>query len=167
MDGDHIKTELRIIWMTWGAMFISLYFYIRVCHMLDLGWEPILDKNFQSNILKVVLYIVSVLLFILSIYCRKYILKSKNDNYIKRASRMQLKPAIVKYATAVIFSNAVAMLIGIAGIGMFLLTKDFQTLYIFVAISAIALVYHRPKTSEFENVASSMNNIKPESHESN
>jgi len=67
---------------------------------------------------------------------------------------------VVKYSIAVICSMATCMSVGVAGLGMFLLTKDFQTLYVLVAISAIAIVYHRPKRSEFESLASSVNGIK-------
>ena len=161
IDGEDIKKGLRKIWMVWGALLFSLYLYVKISHMLDSRWEPILDYSFPSDTLKIILYIASVLLLILSRYFRNYILTSKNPkndaNYIKRASKTNSNPAIVKYSTAVICSNAIAMNIGIAGFVMFLLTKDFQTLYILVAISAIAVVYHRPRMRELESIASAMN----------
>ncbi len=160
---EDYRKDIRKIWVIWGALLLSLYLYVKICFMLDYTWEPILDKSFLSGALKAVLYITSALLFILSRYFRSYILTSKNSknyaNYLKRASKTNSNPAVVKYSTAVICSNAIALSIGIVGFVMFLLTKDFQTLYILVAISAIAVVYHRPKMRELESVASEMNII--------
>ena len=131
--------------------------------MLDSSWEPILDSSFPSDALKLLLYGVSALLLITSHYFRNYLLTSENPknyaNYIKRASKTNSNPAIVKYSTAVICSIAINMSVGIAGFGMFLLIKDFQSIYLLAAISAIAIVYHRPKKSELQSVASPMNGI--------
>jgi len=162
---EDFRKDIRKVWMLWGALLFSLYLYVKICYMLDSRWEPILDNSFPSGTLKTVLYIASALILILSRYFRNYILTSKNPkndaNYIKRALKTNSNPAIVKYSTAVICSNAIAMSIGISGFGMFLLTKDFQTLYILVVISAIAVVYHRPRIRELESVASAMNINQP------
>ena len=81
----------------------------------------------------------------------------KNEaNYIKRASKNNNHPAVVKYGTAVIVSIAVSESIGILGFGLFLLSKDFKNLYILAAISAMAMLYHCPQRRELDKVASTM-----------
>jgi hypothetical protein len=157
---EDFRKEIRKIWMIWGALLFSLYLYVKICHILDPRWEPILGANFPFDTLKIILYIVSGLLLILGHYFRNYLLTSQNPkneaNYLKRAFKTNSNPAVVKYSTAVICSIAISLSIGIAGFGMFLLSKDFQTLYILVAIAAIAVIYHRPRMRELENVASTM-----------
>ena len=164
MDEVGFKKGIRRLWMLWGVLLFSLYLYVKICHMLDSRWEPILDNSFPIDTLKMILYIVCALLLVLSRYFRNYVLTSQNPknnaNYLKRASKTNSNPAIIKYSTAVICSIAIALNVGIAGFGMFLLTKDLHTLYILVAISAIAVIYHRPKLSELESVASTMNSMK-------
>lgn len=165
VSADDIKKGLRKTWMLWGALLYSLFLYIKICHMLDSEWEPILNNNFPTETLKILIYIVSAVLLIFSLYFRNYILTSKNPKndagYIKHASKTNSNPAVIKYSTAVICSIAIALNVGIAGFGMFLLIKDFQTLYLLVTLSSIAVVYHRPKKSELESVITSMKNIKP------
>ena len=161
VNTDDIKKELRKTWMMWGALLYSLFLYIKICHLLDSRWEPILNNSFPAETLKIIVFIVSAVLLIFSLYWRNYILTSNNPKtdagYIKRASKTNSNPAVIKYSTAVICSTAIALNVGIAGFGMFLLIKDFQTLYLLVTISAIAVVYYRPKKSELESVVSSMN----------
>ena len=164
LDSERIKKGLSRIWMVWGALLYSLFVYVMLCHMLDSSWEPILDSSSPSDTLRILLYIVSAVLLVTSHYFRNYILTSKdpktNAAYIERASKANTNPAIVRYSTAVICSTTTGTSVGVAGLGMFLLTEDFQTLYLLVAISAIAVVYHRPKKSEFESLVSSLNGTK-------
>lgn len=78
--------------------------------------------------------------------------------YFKRAAKTNSHPSIVKYGTAVIVSIAISESIGIVGFVLFLLSKDFPTLYILAGISAAAMLYHRPKMIELDKIASQMNN---------
>jgi len=60
---------------------------------------------------------------------------------------------IAKYATAMVVSLALSESIGIYGFVLFLLGDNFRTLYIFVGISALAMLFYRPKREELETLA--------------
>jgi hypothetical protein len=82
--------------------------------------------------------------------------KKQEATYIQRAVKTNSHPAVIKYGVAVIVSLAISENIGIFGLVLFVLSKDFQTLYILAIISAIAMLYHRPKMKELQKIVSTM-----------
>ena len=74
---------------------------------------------------------------------------------------MHLKPteapnrseAFSKYAVAMIIPIALSEVVGIFGLVLFLLGAGFQTLYIFIGVSAITMVLFRPRRKEIEKIA--------------
>ena len=72
---------------------------------------------------------------------------------VERMVKWDGPPFIAKYATAVIVSLALSESIGIYGFVLFLLGGGFKTLYIFIAVSALAMVFYRPKREEMEKLA--------------
>jgi hypothetical protein len=62
-------------------------------------------------------------------------------------------PFVGKYTTFVIVSLALSESIGIYGFVLFLLGDSFQTLYTFIAVSALAMIFYRPKRKELEKLA--------------
>jgi hypothetical protein len=87
---------------------------------------------------------------------RRFIIRSAqkgNDpNPQTGRSRPDIQTVIGKYATAVIISLALSESVGIFGLVLFFLGKDFQILHAFLACSAVAMVFHRPRVSEIENL---------------
>jgi len=63
---------------------------------------------------------------------------------------------IGKYVTAMLVSLALSEFIGIMGLALFFLGDNFQVLYIFMAISAVAMFFYRPKREELETLALAM-----------
>jgi hypothetical protein len=61
-----------------------------------------------------------------------------------------------EYTTAMIVSLALSESIGIYGLVLFLLGDSFQTLYIFISISALAMFFYRPKREDLETLAIAM-----------
>jgi len=55
-----------------------------------------------------------------------------------------------------IVSLALSESIGIYGLVLFLLGDSFQTLYIFISISALAMFFYRPKREDLETLAIAM-----------
>lgn len=52
-----------------------------------------------------------------------------------------------------IVTLAIAESVAIYGLLLLFLGKDFQSLYIFTAVSAAAMIVHRPKMDEVERLA--------------
>jgi hypothetical protein len=76
-------------------------------------------------------------------------------------------PAFEKYFRATLISTALSESIGIYGLVLFLLGKDWSSLYFLIIVSAIAMYYFRPKKQELLDLATEMtvkqfqNNLTP------
>ena len=151
-NSDIFKKGIIRIWIIWGAMFCSLFIYVVICHLLESTWVPVVTPNFPVDTLRDVLYGVSIVILFLSDYIRKFILKSESqlERFTQIASRTNMNPALFKYQTAVIISVALSESIGVFGLIFFLLNKDINTLYIFIATSAAAMLYHIPRMSQIK-----------------
>ncbi|MBF0243119.1 MAG: hypothetical protein HQK64_11685 [Desulfamplus sp.] len=152
-DRDSVKKSILRVWIIWGAMFFSLFIYVALCHILAPSLKPIVNStNFPIDTLKNSLFVASIAAFFFSIYIRKFILnpESKLTRFNQIASQTNIDPAILRYQTAVIISVAISESIGIFGLVIFFLSKDINTLYIFIGMSATAMIYNIPKRSEIE-----------------
>jgi hypothetical protein len=138
-----LKNGMRIIWVIWSFMLLSLCIYVLVCHLLKTDLWGIVDIGDTLTTLKYVLLIVSFADFGLIHFMRKMILSSSPKRY----------PSVIgQYTTAIIVSLALAESIGIYGLVLFFLGSDYQTLYIFNVLAAIAMVIYRPKMEELEKL---------------
>ncbi|MDY7038501.1 MAG: hypothetical protein SV375_20385 [Thermodesulfobacteriota bacterium] len=72
---------------------------------------------------------------------------------IERSKKLDKPPVIGKYTNSVVVSLAILEFIGILGFLYFLISGDFQTLYILVVVSGIAMIYYRPKMKELDDVS--------------
>ncbi|OGP80338.1 MAG: hypothetical protein A2V86_06090 [Deltaproteobacteria bacterium RBG_16_49_23] len=167
LNRDILEKEMRTIWKIWVAFFLSLFSYIMVCNGLE---KEVLFKEYGSHLknLKYLFYALSLIFLYFSHYLRKTMLKQpsiKSDlKIIKRAKKLGKPAILVKYSTIVLISLAFSEAIAIYGVSYFFLSGDYQTLYVLVGISAITMLYHRPKAKELahisiasEDTASSLN----------
>jgi hypothetical protein len=158
LTANQLDKEFRTIWGIWWIQFLSPVASALTCHVLNATWEPILSADFPTNILKFILYIICVLFLVLSNYVRNRILTSRiKESDRKNASLTGTNPAINKYVQALIWSLAICANMSLLGLGMFLLTKDFQSLYIVIVISSTAIIYYRPNRQALEGFVSAMN----------
>ena len=170
MLDPEIKAELnkglKTVQIIWGAIFMSLGIYIFICHTI--GASVIDEAGIQNNlgILKTLFFCGTIVSVIVAHYIRRLILANKlntsfrslsADNTAKRQGPAQnIHPTAAKYLSAVIISIALSEAGGILGLVYFFLSGDFQTLYMLVAISALAMIYYYPKRDELERLARDM-----------
>ncbi|MBI5969948.1 MAG: hypothetical protein HY884_02200 [Deltaproteobacteria bacterium] len=151
---DELKKGMRTLWFIWTAMFVSLGIYIRICYQLQNVMSVRMGQNFPYALLRNILLIAAAVSIGLSFFFRKYF---KNANLTKFTSpNRALSTAgvpLAKYYSAVLISLALAESVGIYGFVLFLLKKDFDSLYLFMTISAITMIIHRPKIEELEKIA--------------
>jgi hypothetical protein len=151
------ENRLLTFWILWGAIFGSLFIYLFVCHQFGDGIRRSASPNMPLDLMRNVLYGVSILTLIGTRFLRKFMLAGRSDG----SGPMSLKPAspsnqsslIGKYAVAMMVSLALSESIGIYGLVLFLLGDDFRILYIFIGISALAMFLYRPKREELETLA--------------
>ena len=141
-------------------MLFSLFAYVRFCYLLEYEKMTGAQPGFPLALATGVLYVAAIAELFLTYYFRRFMLKVRSDRsherLITRAANLNKSPVMVKYSTAVIVSLALSEVIGTFGVILFFLGKDFGTLYIFIGISAVAMLIFRPKHKEFQRLSEAM-----------
>ncbi|MEW5725286.1 MAG: hypothetical protein AB1896_19385 [Thermodesulfobacteriota bacterium] len=153
-----VRKALPIAWILWGALLGSLVIYLVVAYVISQQTPPESDLPADS-LQKPLLYVLALLgagLIVLSHFVRRLLLRPKTGP----APAAQpgpgpivtpfpgQHPLVGKYLAALLVSLALCEAIGIFGLVLFFLGRDMMTLYVFIAVSAAAMVYHRPKEEE-------------------
>jgi hypothetical protein len=143
---DRGMATLRIIWL---ALMMSLVIYGVVGGMAAPGMaSPMNQEDFA--VLRIALFALSLATLLASRYIKRLIMTGKG-----RAIGLahDQPPAVMqRYTGAVIASLAMSESVGIYGLVLYLLGKDETDLYLLLAISALAMVYHRPKREELADL---------------
>jgi len=150
----------QILWIIWTAMLGSLFVYIFICHLWEDEIRRASNSNFPLDLIRNILYGIAIFTLILTRFIRKLILAGQHDGpgpkSLDSSSPSNQSAIIGKYVTAMLVSLALSEFIGIMGLALFFLGDNFQVLYIFMAISAVAMFFYRPKREELETLALAM-----------
>ena len=151
---EELKKGMQTLWIIWGAMFGSLLVYLIVCHVMA---DRVKMKDIPFALFRNILYIIVAVELVIAYYIRKLLLKvrpaKQGSTTLNEATGLKYRPALSKYTSALIVSLAIVDSIGIYGVVFFFMSRDFQSLYIFTTISAIAMFIYRPKMEEIEKLA--------------
>lgn len=149
--------SLRIIW---AAMFGTLFIYVLICHLLLAEIRPPEIPNLPLDLIRNILGGIAIFTFILPRFIRKRIVAGGPDGPgpvpLKSPSLSNQSSPLAKYTFATFVSLVLSEFIGIFGLVLFLLGDNFQVLYIFIGISALAMFLYRPKREEIETLAIAM-----------
>lgn len=155
-----IERAMRVLRMIWVLMLGSLGVYLFICHQF--GDEIRAKAHVPLDTIRQALYLFAVVDVLVTYYTRKIFLSGKITQPKLKPSNSDLlqgQPAYVsKYATAMIIALALSESIGIFGLVLFLLGDTYQTLHIFISLSAVSMVYYRPKSEEMEQLSNIMKN---------
>jgi magnesium-transporting ATPase (P-type) len=156
-EKEAINKGMLTLWVIWGAMLGSLFIYIVVCYVLGEGFVSAEESNLPIGLLRKILAVIGVVVALVAYFMRRSILSGKNripqPKPVERTAEWNTIPFVAKYVAAVIVSLAMSESIGIYGFVLFLLGDSFQTLYTFMVVSALAMVFYRPKREELERLA--------------
>lgn len=161
-EKEAINKGMFTLWVIWGAMLGSLLIYILICHQLGEEMRgSFVESGFPFKLFRNILYGVVAVELLMIYYLRKFILKGR-PNAAKadipgRSSTLKQLPFVGQYTAIVIISLAIADSIGIYGFVLFLLGDSFKTLYTFIVVSALAMIFYRPKREELEQLAMAYN----------
>jgi hypothetical protein len=157
-EKEAVNKGMLTLWVIWAAILSSLFVYIVVCHLL--GEEirgDFAESGFPFKLFRNILYGVVAAELLMMYYLRKFMLKwrpsAATTDMPGRSSSLHKLPFVGQYTAIVIISLAIADSIGIYGLVLYLLGGDFKTLYIFIIISALAMIFYRPKREELEKLA--------------
>jgi len=152
-----IDKGIQTLWVIWAAMLGSLLVYVFICHQPGIGFKGVEESDFPLGLLRNILFGVGIATWLLAYFMRRSMLSVRagipKPKPAERMVQWNGPPFIAKHATAVIVSLALSESIGIYGFVLFLLGDSFQTLYTFIGISALAMVFYRPKREEMEQLA--------------
>ena len=155
-EQEAINKGMLTLWVIWAAMLGSLLIYIFVCHQLSAGVKSSVGDDSFIKTFKSILYVIVVAELFIIYYLRKLMLKVRISG--AKASYSQTKnvvgqpPFVMKYTLVVIISLGIAESIGIYGLVLFFLGDGFRTLYTFMVVSALAMLFYRPKREELERL---------------
>jgi len=148
----------RVVLMIWGAILASLGVYLVVCLSVGKSLQINISSDFSFKTIKYALFGVSYITLFLVYYLRKFLMNpGRSIPNSKQISSTQ-HPAIAKYTIAIVITSALLESIGIYGVILFLLAKDTSSLYQLLLISAVGMIYYRPRKEELIKIASHMGN---------
>jgi F0F1-type ATP synthase membrane subunit c/vacuolar-type H+-ATPase subunit K len=154
------ERSLLTLWVIWAGIFGTLFIYVFICHQLGDKIRSAASANFPLDLMRNILYGISIFTLILTHFLRKLILAGRPGGPGPMTSKppsLSNQPSLLaKYTTAMLVSLGLSESIGIYGLVMFLLGESLQTLYMFMGISALAMFFCRPKREELETLAIAM-----------
>jgi hypothetical protein len=156
-----IDKGMRSLWFIWAAMFWSLLIYVFICHQPGIGFKGGEGTALFVPLLRKILFGVAAAELIMAYYLRRFMLKGRSSvagaHIVRGSVTLNQPPFVGHYCAAVIISLAFSESIGIYGFVLFMFGGEFTTLYIFMAVSALAMVFYRPKREELEKLAMAYN----------
>ena len=152
----HFDTGWRIILIIWGAMLASLGIYLVICIIFKDRLQFSIDPNLPIVTIKYALFGVSFITLFVVHYLRKFLLRISNSIVNSNQSPSSQQTALGKYAVAVLITSALLETIGIYGVVLFFIAKDTLSLYQLLTISAVAMIYFRPRKNELLDLSSQM-----------
>jgi hypothetical protein len=156
-EEEAIDKGMVTLWVIWAAMLGSLLLYIFICHQPGVGFKSAEGFDVPLGLLRSILFGMSAVALFIAYFMKRFVLSARSglskSKPVEHMVRWNAPPLFAKYATAVIISLALSESIGIYGFVLFLLGDSFQTLYTFMVVSALAMLFYRPKREELVKLA--------------
>lgn len=146
----------KTILLVWWAILVSLVVYFVVGHFMQdlLETDPNLVET--MGIIKTAFYSVTLIILIGVHFLRPYLLARPMALVHPGQAALGKHPAVSKYALVILIVTAMLEIIGILGFVVFLMSKETETFYLFLVISAVAMVHFRPRKEELMALAKNM-----------
>ena len=154
-EKETIEKGFLLNLIIWGAMLASLFIYIIICHVAGDLIRETPNPEFPIALVRNILFGISAAELLLAYYLRNTMLRVRS-NGADSLLEFDHPTALSRYTSAVIISLALCESIGLYGLVLFLLGDEYQNLYIFIGVAAIAMVFFRPKREELVELAVAM-----------
>ena len=147
---EQLDRELSRLKIIWFGMLGSLALYLIIALQVAPNIQVSLDKSI-FNVVKTVIYLFTLIIIVITRYIRRFILSGKSQQGQGIQSFQSL--TLQKYTTVMIVAWALLECIGIFGLILFFLGKNSTDLYLLLIISAVAMLWYRPKKDELVSLA--------------
>lgn len=142
------KNDLLPHWIIVGMMLVTLVIYLVICHQFGHELQEPIPET-QRIFIRTIFYAIAIGTFPITNLIRHIQLRLNQ-------TMPGNKPAKSRYLLTVIVSMALVEGIGVLGFVMFMLGDDFNTLYIFLGLSALGLYLYRPKQDEYSKIVEAL-----------
>jgi len=127
---------------------MSLIALVAVCHIYADKIQIGLDEQ-QRIVIRTILYIVAITTFPVMKFVRHVLLRLNQTMSGNKSPKS-------RYMLTIIISMLVAESIGIYGFVMYILGDSYNTLYIFIMLSALAMFLYKPNQQEYKTLVESL-----------
>lgn len=142
------KNELFPHWIVVGLMLLTLMVYLLICHLVGHALQEPLPEE-RRVFIRSVFYVIAIVAFPVTNLIRHIQLRLNQTMPGNRSAKS-------RYLLTVIVSMTLVESVGVLGFVMFMLGDDFNTLYIFLGLSALGLYLYRPKIEEYQLIVAAL-----------
>ena len=147
---QQLQSDLLLAGVIRALALLSLIALVVISNIYSDKIQLAMDEQ-QRVLIRTVLYVVAIMTFPIMKFLRHVLLRLNQ----KATGNSTPKS---RYLLTIIISMAVAESIGIYGFVMFVLGDSYNTLYIFIGLSALAMFLYKPKAEEYRAIIESMEN---------
>lgn len=148
LSEQQLQSDLLMAGVIRALALMSLIALVVICHTYGNKIQLGMDEQ-QRILIRTILYVVAITTFPLMKFMRHVLLRL---NQTAKGN----KTAKSRYLVTIFVSMTVAASIGIYGFVMFILGDSFNTLYIFILLSALAMYLYQPKIEEYQAIIKSL-----------
>ena len=143
-----LASDLFLPWLIVAIMAVMLMVYLIICHTIGEQIQQPLPEA-QRVLIRTILYGVGIATLPMTNLIRHIQLRL-NQTMPSATSAKN------RYWLTVLVSMALIESIGVLGLVMFILGDGFNTLYIFISMSALGLFLYRPKADEYHQIVDAL-----------
>lgn len=148
LSEQEIQSDLLFSGVIRALALMSLVAMVAICHIyaeqIQLGFELQ-----ERVVLRTILYVVAILSFPVMKFIRHVLVRLNQSGDGDKSAKL-------RYLSTIIVSMMMAESIGIYGLLMYILGDSFNTLYIFVGLSALAMFLYQPKREEYISIVQAL-----------
>jgi len=152
-DGDSHQPVLVSAWIIWVGFLLTLAIYVGICEIMGTQSGSEANSGFATLWIRTAFYVIAIVLFPVISGLKQLIFK--NTSPATKSPDDSPRPGntlIKRYLAGLVLAFGLANSIGTLGFLLFLMGDDYRTLYMFIGISVICMLIHRPKREEFDQL---------------
>jgi len=149
-----VDSEMRFLWSMLAVEMGMLGALAVICHLVGLftrdSARPAATRTL--DVMQIIFVVAGLLSLALAHWLRRAYLggrfKQHDDTCAQVAVLRNVEPYIAKYRSGVFHPMLIPGTLGIYGLVLFILGGGYATFYAFIIVSALAVIWQRPKKSE-------------------
>ena len=145
---QQLQSDLLSAGIIRAVSLMSLIALVAVCHIYSNNIQIGLDEQ-QRIIVRSILYVVVIMTFPVMKFVRHVLLRLNQTRSSEKSPKS-------RYMLTIVVSMLVAESIGIYGFVMYILGDSYNTLYIFIMLSALAMFLYKPNQQEYKELVDSL-----------